>query len=80
MSAGTHTTRHALCVGTVYALQKPEVGERLLRELREVMPGVRDVASLKELESLPYLVRCYISRIGLGVRLICCRRRLSRSL
>ncbi|RPB09341.1 cytochrome P450 [Morchella conica CCBAS932] len=55
VSAGTHTTRHALCVGTVYALQKPEVGERLLRELREVMPGVRDVASLKELESLPYL-------------------------
>lgn len=55
VSAGTHTTRHALSVGTVYLLQQPEMERRLLDELKAVVDG-KGEAPYQVLEKLPYLV------------------------
>lgn len=56
VSAGTHTTRHALSIGTVYMLQTPGIEKRLLKELKTVIPERDGTAPYQVLEKLPYLV------------------------
>lgn len=56
MSAGTHTTRHALSIGTVYLLQNPEIEKKLFEELETAMPDINKYISYQSLEKLPYLV------------------------
>lgn len=57
VSAGTHTTRHALSIGTVYILQNPEIEERLVGELKEAIADRDGTVPYQVLEKLPYLVR-----------------------
>lgn len=57
VSAGTHTTRHALCIGTVYMLQSPEIEERLVKELKKAVADRDGTVPYQTLEKLPYLVR-----------------------
>jgi cytochrome P450 len=63
VSAGTHTTRHALCTGTVHILQKPEIQKKLLEELVGVMARPDETAPYSVLEKLPYLVRVFLTYI-----------------
>lgn len=57
VSAGTHTTRHALCIGTVHMLQNPDIEGKLAEELKGVMVDRDVVVPYQTLEKLPYLVR-----------------------
>lgn len=57
VSAETHTTRHALCVGTVHVLQNPDIEEKLVEELQRAMVDRDETAQYQLLEKLSYLVR-----------------------
>lgn len=57
VSAGTHTTRHALCVGTVHVLQNPDIEGKLVAELQRAMVDRDGTVPYQLLEKLPYLVR-----------------------
>lgn len=57
VSAGTHTTRHTLCIGTVHMLQSPEIEGRLVEELNGAVADRDGTAPYQILEKLPYLVR-----------------------
>lgn len=56
MGAGTETTARTLAVTTFYLLQNRPAGDKLLEELRTVLPTKATQVSLPQLEALPYLV------------------------
>lgn len=55
--AGTDTTAHALTFGSWEMMKQPQLWTKLRKELSTVLPHGSSVASLKSLETLPYLVR-----------------------
>lgn len=54
MIAGTETTSFTLTVITFYLLTRPEILERLTRELRTVVTDPQHLPSWSTLEALPY--------------------------
>ena len=56
MGAGTETTARTLAVTIYYLLKEKEIGERLLKELKTVLPTRDTEVTLAQLEALPYLV------------------------
>ena len=60
MFGGADTTGTTLMHGTFEILQRPDVVQRLRKELEEAWPDIRRDPSQAELEALPYLVRTCI--------------------
>lgn len=56
LGAGTETTARTMAVTTFYLLKHPDIGGRLMTELKSVLPKVSSTASLAQLEALPYFV------------------------
>ncbi|KAF3904972.1 hypothetical protein AA313_de0200637 [Arthrobotrys entomopaga] len=56
VSAGNDTTGITSMVGLFQILKNPSINERLLAELKTLLPNVDSIASYQELEKLPYLV------------------------
>ncbi|KAK4212172.1 cytochrome P450 [Rhypophila decipiens] len=55
ISAGTDTTGISALVGLFNIIHHPHVQDRLLKELRTVLPGKNDTAPFTVIEKLPYL-------------------------
>jgi len=55
IAAGIDTTKSALTVASFWISKKPEVYERLHKELADAIPDPTKFPSLTELEKLPYL-------------------------
>lgn len=54
--AGSDTTARSMGIATYHIIANPEINQRLLEELRTVMPNPRNKVELKALENLPFLV------------------------
>ena len=59
LSAGNDTTGTSTMVTIFNIINKPEIHERLLAELKTVLPKPTSVSSYSELERLPYLVSSF---------------------
>ncbi|KIW26376.1 uncharacterized protein PV07_09476 [Cladophialophora immunda] len=53
--AGTDTTAHALTFGIWGMIKRPELWNRLREEVIAVLPDTKSLASLRDLENLPFL-------------------------
>ncbi|KAF3914190.1 hypothetical protein ABW20_dc0100747 [Dactylellina cionopaga] len=58
VAAGMDTTGHALTLAVYYLIKNPEIQEKLLEELRTVMPEPRSEVTEETLERLPFLQAC----------------------
>ncbi|KAF3935122.1 hypothetical protein ABW20_dc0101106 [Dactylellina cionopaga] len=58
VSAGNDTTGITSMVGLFQILSNPQIYDRLLAELKTVLPYVDSIAQYQELEKLPYLTAC----------------------
>ncbi|KAF3178847.1 hypothetical protein TWF225_004800 [Orbilia oligospora] len=58
VSAGNDTTGITSMVGLFQILSNPKIYDRLLAELKTILPKVDSVAPYTELEKLPYLTAC----------------------
>lgn len=56
MFGGGDTTANTLMYGTFHLLKNPAMESRLRKELREAWPDSSSEPTLKQLETLPYLV------------------------
>lgn len=56
LGAGTETTARTLAVTTFYLMKDCDIGDRLRKELKTVMPDRNSMVGLPQLEALPYLV------------------------
>ena len=62
--SGADTTGNVLMVGMFNMLEKPELMERLKKELLEIWPVLKSAPpKLEELERLPFLVSCLTSNL-----------------
>ncbi|EKG14777.1 Cytochrome P450 [Macrophomina phaseolina MS6] len=66
--AGSDTTAYTLATGLFHILRRPELKERLVREVREALPSGDDLPSFTQLEKIEYLVRLLSSDISVGLR------------
>ena len=57
LGAGTETTSRNLSVALFYLIARKEVGDKLLAELKTILPTKDTKVNLPQLEALPYLVR-----------------------
>lgn len=57
--AGSDTTAYTLATGLFHILRRPELKERLVREVRGALPNGEDLPSFTQLEKSEYLV-CYL--------------------
>lgn len=62
--AGSDTTAYTLATGLFHILRRPELKERLVREVREALPSGDDLPSFTQLEKIEYLVRLLSSDIS----------------
>ena len=60
LSAGNDTTGTTTMVTIFNIINRPEIHERLLAELKTVMPKPTSTSSYSELERLPYLVSKFL--------------------
>ncbi|KAK6502936.1 hypothetical protein TWF481_007977 [Arthrobotrys musiformis] len=58
VSAGNDTTGITSMVGLFQILSNPQIHDRLLAELKTILPSVDSVVPYPELEKLPYLTAC----------------------
>lgn len=54
--AGSDTTARTMGIAAYHVMANPPIANRLLEELKTVMPGPHSRVTIKELEQLPYLV------------------------